>query len=123
MRETQEIPRENWSRFLSELSNREKNKAVHVEVEGMDLGDQTLARSMQLVGISCEEKGSEANAVELTVANLSNLNNLTHMIENPQRIYARPASDGEVAVLDIEGQGRVKTMIFFEEHPTTAPKT
>ena len=116
MKETQEIPRERWSDYLNALSNRTKDLPVRIEVEGQDLGDQTLAQQLPLVGISCELKGSEKNAIEVTLGRKEQgSSNITHMIENPEHIYVEESDGGKVRCLDIETRAKVKTLIFFAE--------
>lgn len=114
MRENQEIPKEHWANYLDALSNREKNRAVNVRVEGVEYGDQPLSRGMNLVGISCEEKGSEKDAVEITLACGEFNENITHMVRHPEHIYIEEGDDGQVKVVDIEDVDHVKTLIFFD---------
>lgn len=120
MKETQEIPRERWSDYLNALSNRSKDLPVRIEVEGQDLGDQMLAQQLPLVGISCELKGSEANAIEVTLGKKEQGSaNITHMIEDPERLYVEETENGQVRCLDIETRAKVKTLIFFAENQQT----
>jgi hypothetical protein len=44
------------------------------------------------------------------------MDNLTHMVVHPEHLYVREGDDGEVAVLNLEDNARVKTMVFFEAH-------
>ena len=112
---THEIPRERWADYLSALSNREKDHPVRIRVEGREIGDQALAEGLPLVGISVEEKGSEKDAIEVTVGNKGRGEaNMTHMIHAPERIYIEERSNGQVACLDIEDGAQVKTLIFFD---------
>ena len=112
---TREVPRSDWARYLTILSGRKADHPVRIRVEGEDVGDQTLAECLPLVGISLEEKGSEKDAIELTVARPAGENNLTHQIEHPERVYVEEDDAGEPKVLDIEDHARVKTLVFFEE--------
>lgn len=114
-RETLEIPREAWGDYLNALSNREQDHPVIVRIEGQELGDQVLAEHVPLVGISMEKKGSEAHAIELTLAN-QDRGNLTHMIQTPEHVYAEEGQNGEVVCLNIEDKAHVKTLIFFDRY-------
>ena len=114
-RETVEIPREAGGDYLNALSNREHDHPVRVRIEGTEVGDQVLAEMVPLVGISLEKKGSEANAIELTLAH-EDQRNMTHMIQSPERVYAEEGEAGQVICLDIEDQARVKTLIFFDRY-------
>ena len=93
--ETLEIPREAWADYLCALSNREQAHPVRIRIEGRDVGDQVLANCLPLVGISMEQKGSEASAIEVTVAH-EDQRNLTHLIRTPERVYAEEGDDGQV---------------------------
>lgn len=114
-RETLEIPREAWADYLNALSNREHDHPVRIRIEGTEVGDQVLADSMPLVGISMELKGSAANAIEVTLAH-EDQQNMTHMIQTPEHLYVEAGADGNVMVLDIEDKARVKTLIFFDRY-------
>lgn len=115
MRGTNEIPKERWADYLNALSNRLKNHPVEVRIEGHESGDQPLSSNLPLLGISCEKKGSEADAIEISLAG-QDLKNMTHLVEHPERIYVQEADNGEVACLDIEDRAKVKTLIFFSEY-------
>ncbi len=124
---TREIPREDWARYLGMLSSRKAAQPVSVRVEGSEVGDQTLADCMPMVGISLEEKGSESDAIELTLAYAGGESNLTHMIACPEKVFVKEDASGEPQVLDIEDRARVKTLVFFDawtELPgSTSPPT
>ena len=124
---TREIPREDWARYLGMLSSRKADQPVRVRVEGPDVGAQTLADCMPMVGISLEEKGSESDAIELTLAFSGGENNLTHQIACPQKVFVKEDASGEPQVLDIEDRAHVKTLVFFDawtELPeSTSPAT
>jgi hypothetical protein len=113
---TTEIPRNRWENYLDELSNREIEQPVCIRVDGLEVGDQELAHNRPLVGISFEEKGSEANSIEITLADRDGRGNFTHMIDSPDKLYVEEGDDGALKCLDIETQGKVKTLIFFGTH-------
>lgn len=118
--ETLEIPREAWGDYLNALSNREHDHPVIVRVEGQEIGDQVLAEHVPLVGISVEKKGSEANAIELTLAH-QDQRSLNHMIQAPEHVYVEESANGEVMCLNIEDRARVKTLVFFERYMELPP--
>lgn len=113
MRKTIEIPRKRWAEYLDSLSNREQDHAVRIEVAGQDLGDQALSNRLALVGISLEGKGSERNAIEVTVADGKGSQTLTHLIERPEHVYVEQDGD-RVCCIDIEDRAQVKTLISFD---------
>lgn len=115
MAQTTEIPRERWQEYLDALSNRSKQTPVRIRVESQAIGDQQLAGQMPLIGISCEEKGSDANAIEVTLGEpTKDFPNITHYIQSPQRVMVEEGENGQVRCLDIESP-QVKTLIFFPE--------
>lgn len=110
---TNEIPKDLWDQYLSELGNRMREQPVRVEIEGKDIGDQVFA-NLPLVGLSFEKKGSEANAIEVTVGSTGKtITNATHLIESPVRVYEETDENGKVECLDIEDADQVKTLVYF----------
>lgn len=120
---TREIPREDWARYLGMLSRRKAEQPVSVRVEGAEIGDQMLAECMPMVGISLEEKGSESDAIELTLAFSGGESNLTHQIACPEKVFVKEDEAGEAQVLDIEDRARVKTLVFFDSWTELPEKT
>ena len=117
-----ELPKERWKDYLNALSNRQANMPVSVRIEGGEQGGKELGR-MPLVGISCELKGSEADAIEITLADQGKSQaNVTHMVESPQRILVDDTGEGQVTRVDIESKAKVKTVLFFQETQQTANK-
>lgn len=111
---TREIPRDDWDRYLDTLSRLKADRPVRVRVEDAEIGDQTLADCLPMVGISLEKKGSDADAIELTLADPGGDRNVTHEITHPAKLFVKENAAGEPEVLDIEAPGQVKTLIFFD---------
>jgi hypothetical protein len=118
---TREIPKPNWGHYLQALGNHKAYQPVRVQVESEDLGAQPLADGLPLVGISIEAKGSHKDAIELTLGSPGE-GDFTHMIDEPSHLWVEEDEGGEVQAIDIEGPGRVKTLIFFRTSPTPSPK-
>lgn len=74
---SREVPRSNWARYLASVSGRKTAHPVRARVEGAEMGVQTLAECLPQVGISLEDKGAAADAIELTVARPEGVDNLT----------------------------------------------
>ena len=109
----QEVPHSRWSQFLSALSHRARTREIEVRVDSPALGERVAVTRLPLVGISCEEKGSAADAIEITLGRAEPLLGITHMVLHPVRVFYEPTADGEVAVLDIEDAAHVKTLNTF----------
>ncbi len=112
MHHTREIPREVWSDYLTLLASITRSQSVRIEAGSTDIGEQTLADRLPLLDISFAEKGSGQGSIEVTVGRPGE--EITHRILHPDRIYADESENGELECLDIEDEGRTKTLIFFE---------
>lgn len=111
---TREIPRADWDRFLTMVSRQLADQPVRVRVEDTETGDQMLADCVPMVGLSLEKKGSDADAIALTLAFSGGESHMTHQIANPEKLYVKENAAGEPQVLDIEDRAHVKTLIVFE---------
>jgi len=111
---TREIPRADWDRFLTMVSRQQADQPVRVRVADASAGDQTLADCVPMVGLSLEKKGSDADAIALTLAFSGGESHMTHQIANPAKLYVKENDAGEPEVLDIEDGAQVKTLIFFD---------
>lgn len=109
--QTREIPREEWGSFLEALSKKEAEHPVRLEVEGADLGSQTIGESLKLIRIGLEKKGSEAGSLAIAVQSDQGL--LEHTIERPEHLYLEESDSGSLECIDIEDASRVKTLIQF----------
>lgn len=109
---TREIPKPNWGHYLQALGNHKAYQPVRVQVESEELGAQPLAEGLPLVGISMEAKGSHKDAIEVTLGSPGE-GDFTHMIDQPAHLWVEEDEAGEVQTIDIEGAGRIKTLIFF----------
>lgn len=110
---THAVPPARWQEFLCSLGNHRLNQPVSIQVSGGELGSQALAEHLPLVGLSLEQKGSESGAIEVTLAGGSGP--FTHLVLEPQSVWAQEDAAGRVHALDIEDKAKVKTLIFFEE--------
>jgi hypothetical protein len=110
---TREIPKGSWSSFLETVANTKAFQPIIVRVESEDMGDQPIVQGLPLIGLSVEEKGSMADAIELTVSQPASTAQFTHVISHPSHVWVQENDLGDIAVLDIEDAQRVKTLIFF----------
>lgn len=111
---TREIPRSSWAQTLSAISARKALEPVIVRVESLEEGDQPLAEGMPLAGLSLEAKGSEADAIELTLSQCGGKDNFTHLIQHPEHVYVQEDERGNLKSIDIEDGQQIKTIIFFD---------
>lgn len=113
MGRTIEIPRQDWFPYFESLNKRALGQPVHVEVENREIGDQELSRTLPLVGIELEKKGSEAGDIEVTVEDEQH-DELMHHVDNPTRVWLLVDDNGNIDSMDIEDQDGGKTLIYFE---------
>lgn len=113
MSRTREIPRREWQKYLDDLSRRERDHGVRIELDEKDQGSQIVAGKMPLLGISCETKGSQAGALDISVTRSNGQDEFTHRLEGTRRIYAEEADDGHIQCLDIENDSG-RTLIYFD---------
>ena len=117
----QEIPRQQWASYLAGITERIRHQRVRVEsvtLESLSLetGDQDIARSLPLVEISLEEKGSDTGAVQIIAGHGDD--EITHRVLEPERISAELDSDsGALECLEIAERGSGKLLVFFERAP------
>ena len=106
---TREIPRQEWKEFLEGYSREHPEALATVEVLGVELGDQTEARELPLVGLSLEEKGSEAGSLEILLGKRPDAH-LTHSVAAPEHLFVRRGEGGEED-LEIEAADGTRTLL------------
>lgn len=112
MAETREIPREQWTTYLSQVEAAQRDSPVEVELAGTSIGDQYLTRNAQLRAISAVGRGAASGTIEI---DLGVDGGLDHRILRPAHLYAIQSSTGQVECLDIEDDQQTKTLIRFKE--------
>src|SRR5260370_37379360 len=101
---TIELPRDRWEDKLAAISNRNGGRPVRLEVDiPPGEGEPLLAEHQPLLGIDFDSKGSEAPAIEITVGATSGTSprNLTHVVNDPTRIWVEQEPDGLGVALKI----------------------
>ena len=109
---TLEIPKDQWTPFLSRVEVAQRDKQVRVEVISADLGDQQLSAPSALRAISAHSpKGSSKTTIEV---DLGGDGGLDHRVLHPLHLFAIQTPSGELECLEIEGEDEQKTLIRFE---------
>lgn len=118
---TQEIPREEWPRFLDIFSKGREGWLVTVEVFDTEIGDQLEVEHMKLRGITFEEKGSEPPAVLIMVDRPTG-DHMTQQILNPKaiRLERSELESGTYEAMQIETEDGPTTLVRF--HAGTLPE-
>lgn len=109
---TQEIQREEWKTFLDTFSHQHEGWLATLEVMSPDIGAQREAGDLPLEGITATSKDS---AIELIAISLGKTpeDHITHTITKPTHVWLEQTSQGANAVLEIESEDEVKTLLRF----------
>jgi hypothetical protein len=106
---SQEIPREQWVRFLDRFAKEHRGWQVRVEILDRELGAQVQVESMPLQGIAADDKGSEHD-ISITVGEGQNPA-LTHLIPGAQHLWLLSSGRGGDATLEIESSDQARTLV------------
>ena len=109
----QEIRRADWREFFDEFSRAHERWLATVEVFG-DLGAQTVAEELPLVGIVADEP-SHGGAVAIVLGRGDET--LTHTVARPKRVDVERGEEGAEAAVEIESAGGEKTLLRFRSSP------
>lgn len=109
--QTQEIPRDQWTRFFDDFSKKHQSWIVNWEVLGRDLGDQEKTNRLPLVGISADLKGS-APRVNVMVGGRLDAH-VTQIIEKPKRVLFKEPEQPGHEVIEIESDNGRLTLLTF----------
>lgn len=110
---TREIPRSEWRNFFDAFSKLHEGWLTTVEVIGDDVpGDQLEANELPLIGISSDNKGSEPDAVEITVGRDPS-DQVTHIIDTASRVLFEETETGGHEGLEIESADGGRTILTF----------
>jgi uncharacterized protein DUF5335 len=117
------IEREQWGDFVKEFNSRNEMRATRVEVVGGEVGAQEEEQKLPLLGISLEEKGSDAPRIEITLGGetAKEERHLTHMISRVKQIMRKIGTDLREEALLIEDEEGTKTILHFETLPELEP--
>lgn len=83
---THDIDRATWADFFNDFSRRHQGALVTVEAVAPNHGPQAETRALPFVGITFENKESEAGAILLLIGTETG-DQVTHTIANPTRVY------------------------------------
>lgn len=108
------VEREAWARYLNKFSKRNNLRPTWLQVFG-EAGAQSEEQGLPLVGISLEEKGTDAPRVQIMLGGHDAIEqrHLTHMISNVERVTPQVGTDGrDDAIEFIDKQGEASLLIF-----------
>jgi hypothetical protein len=90
-----------------------------------NLGAQEAADLLPLEGVTFDDKGSVAPAVEIMLGGTAaaNLRHLTHTLVGVERVVPKAGTDGREEALEIETKDGAKAILVFETLPTLPKST
>ena len=108
---TQEIPRDEWTKFFDNLSRRQEGWEVGLEVFGPDMGDQIEGSHMFLAGMTAEvtERGDK---IEIMMAGIPS-NHVTRMISAPILVELQQTDLGIDSALRIKSADGVTSLLHL----------
>ena len=109
---TQEIPREDWSKFFNVFSRQHEGWLATLEIFAPDVGAQEEAHELPLEGISIASGSNEADAVAISLGK-SQEDHVTHTITKPEHVWLEQTSAGANAALEIESENQSKALLRF----------
>jgi len=112
---TQEIPREQWTRFFDDFSKQHQGWIVTVEVLSSEIGDQEEASGLPLVGISADLKARDSR-IALMVGGRPDAH-LTHIINTPKRVWFKRPDEGAHEAIEVESEDGTMTLVHFRRVP------
>src|SRR5919202_6292676 len=99
--QTEEIPREEWTKFFDAFSRQHEGWLATVEVLGTDLGAQEEARELPLVGVTADLKGTGKDSISIIVGESTD-DHITHTIAEPTHVRLEKTETGADEALEIE---------------------
>lgn len=112
---TRQIEPDQWKPFLDDFSRRHQGAKIAIEIADPQSGTQEEARWLPFVGISFEEKGSEADSIEI-LAGIQTEDHLTHTIFRPKKVYHK---EGAGIASDEVNRDEIIEITSADEPPIT----
>lgn len=109
---TQEIPKQDWTKFFDDLTKRRFEWRTKIEVISEKIGSQILDDGLPLQGITAETRSEEKSVVEILVGQ-DREHHQTHNIKNPTKIAYLSDDDSPSGIVEIEEADGTKTLIHI----------
>jgi uncharacterized protein DUF5335 len=108
---TRKLDKKEWRPFFDRVSKALEGKQAEIEVASLELGDQTQAKSLPLLGIVYDPND---DIVEVA------LEGLDHMVQKPREIYVDTEA-GELTSLEIIDADGAKQIVKLTD-PLMLPR-
>jgi hypothetical protein len=116
--DTQEVPRQEWTRFFDRWSREHQGWIVQVELLGREIGEQPESSRLPLVGISADVKPVKTN-IEIIAGHRDEEpdKRVARIIYAPRRVwFKRPAAPADEAI-QVESEDGLVTLVTFARVP------
>ena len=109
---TRQIPREEWTRFFSNLSRKQEGWEATLEVFGPDIGDQVEERRMYLTGLTAEVSPEKNGADKIAIMFGGRPGqHLTHTITSPVEVDLQQTDLGIDLALQIKSADGITNLL------------
>ncbi|HLQ78200.1 MAG TPA: DUF5335 family protein [Terriglobia bacterium] len=113
---TRELPSEEWISALDNFSRRHLRWIVDLEIAIPDLAIQKASTRLPLIGISADLK-SRRKRIEIAMGLENDVSMMTHIIENPQRVWVSFPIERAHESVEIESEDGTRTLLSFRHIP------
>ena len=113
---TTQIQQNDWVTFFDSFSNKHRGWLVTLEIMDPDIGDQTEARDLPLVGITAELNERGADQIEIVVGDESDTH-VSNTIVEPSEVWLKSSDKGADEVLEIKGENETALLRFRSSIP------
>ena len=114
--QTQMIDKGDWAAFAEDFSKQHAGENATLEMVGNDVGDQYAAENLPFVGMSLEQKGSDAGSLVLMLGTEGE-DSMERFIAGPQSLKVHVTPEGET-VVEIEAEDEPTLLLHLT--PLTA---
>ncbi len=111
--DTQQLPMEEWSTFLDELSRQHESSTVSVTVSGNGMTDAPVITDLPLLGVQLNTKGSDAGSITI-IAGQNAADAISHTVPGPTQMSVARDADGTVAAIQIDAPDPAQTQVHFQ---------
>ena len=116
---SRDLEREQWQRYFDGFSRTHRGRPVTVESMGTEVGLQTIARQLPLVGITADSSSGSDMVIEIIVGDSPDAH-LTHVVHHPSQVRIAQAHDGADDIVLIESADEPATLVDVSEMGSSA---
>ncbi|MBZ5581721.1 MAG: DUF5335 domain-containing protein [Acidobacteriia bacterium] len=109
--QTQEIPRDQWARFLDEFTREHRGSHARLEIIGGEAGAQVETENRQLDGAAADYKDGECTVWITFTSGAQPGEHLARGIHGVKAVRCLPPAGQQGAVLEVESGDGTKTVL------------